>query len=194
MMTRGLLSSPSLALVVLAVALGGTACKTVQPQPENSAPSAPAFESKPAEKVDESSGFKEATPSEGSLGETSSNAADKLNAQGVLKPIYFDFDKADLRNDAAQTLTANAARIREIGSLMVRVEGHCDERGTVEYNLALGHKRANSARTFLDTMGVEHDRLEATTYGEERPVCTERQESCWQRNRRVHFEIVGRIE
>ena len=191
MMTRGLLSSPSLALVVLAVALGGTACKTVQPQPESSAPSAPAFESKPAEKVDESSGFKEATPSEGSLGETSSNAADKLNAQGVLKPIYFDFDKADLRNDAAQTLTANAARIREIGSLMVRVEGHCDERGTVEYNLALGDRRARAAKDQLMSMGIPAARLRTISYGKERPADPGHDEAAWAKNRRAEFVFIA---
>jgi peptidoglycan-associated lipoprotein len=189
-MTRGLLSSLSLAVVVLVVALGGAACKTVQPPQDNSAPAAPSFDSKPAEKVDESSGFKEATPSEGSFGETPSNAADKLNAQGVLKPIYFDFDKADLRSDAAQTLTANAARIREVGSLMVRVEGHCDERGTVEYNLALGDRRARAAKDQLMSLGVPAARLRTISYGKERPADSGHDEASWAKNRRAEFVFI----
>ena len=117
-----------------------------------------------------------------------------VREQGLLSDVMFDYDRDELRQDARQQLEANARFLKEYPQFKIALEGHADERGTVEYNLALGHKRANSARTFLDTMGVEHDRLEATTYGEERPVCTDRQESCWQRNRRVHFEIVGRIE
>ena len=74
------------------------------------------------------------------------------------------------------------------------LEGHADERGTVEYNLALGQKRAGSARAYLDTMGVANERLQAMSYGKERPVCRESGENCWQRNRRVHFEIVERVE
>jgi peptidoglycan-associated lipoprotein len=193
-MTRGLLSSPSLALVaVLTVALSGAACKTVQPPQDASASSAPDFNNsaKPAEKVDESSGFKEATPSEGSFGETSSNAADKLNAQGVLKPIYFDFDRAELRADAAQTLTANAARIREIGSLMVRVEGHCDERGTVEYNLALGDRRARAAKDQLMSLGVPAGRLRTISYGKERPADPGHDEASWAKNRRAEFVFIA---
>jgi peptidoglycan-associated lipoprotein len=190
-MTRGLVSSPSLALVVLAIALGGTACKTVQPPQDSSAPAAPAFESKPAEKVDESSGFKPATPTAESFSETPSSAADKLNAQGVLKAIYFDFDKAELRGDATQTLTANAARIRESGSLAVRIEGHCDERGTVEYNLALGDRRARAAKDQLVSMGIPAGRLRTISYGKERPADPGHDEAAWAKNRRAEFVFIA---
>lgn len=117
-----------------------------------------------------------------------------VREQGLLSDVMFDYDRDELRQEARQKLEANARFLKEYPQFKIALEGHADERGTVEYNLALGHKRANNARAFLDTMGVEHDRLQATTYGEERPVCTDRQESCWQLNRRVHFEIVGRIE
>jgi peptidoglycan-associated lipoprotein len=117
-----------------------------------------------------------------------------VREQGLLSDVMFDYDRDQLRPDARQQLEANARFLKEYPQFRVALEGHADERGTVEYNLALGQKRASTARTFLDTMGVEHDRLAAATYGEERPVCTERLESCWQRNRRVHFEIVGRVE
>src|SRR5262245_11877046 len=114
-MNRGLWQTLSLTLVITALVAGGVACKTVQPSPETPANAAPAFDSsaKQAEKVDESSGFREANPTAESFGETPSSAADKLNAQGILKPIYFDFDRADVRQDAQQVLTSNAGRIRE---------------------------------------------------------------------------------
>ena len=117
-----------------------------------------------------------------------------VREQGLLADVLFDYDRDELRQDARHQLETNAAFIKQYPQFKIALEGHADERGTVEYNLALGHKRANNARTFLDTMGVRHERLEATSYGKERPVCTDAQESCWQRNRRVHFEIVGRVE
>lgn len=117
-----------------------------------------------------------------------------VREQGLLSDVMFDYDRDELRQDARRQLEANARFLKEYLQFKIALEGHADERGTVEYNLALGHKRASNARTFLDTMGVEHDRLQATSYGKERPVCTDSQETCWQRNRRVHFEIVGRIE
>ena len=117
-----------------------------------------------------------------------------VREQGLLSDVMFDYDRDELRQDARQQLEANARFLKEYPQFKIALEGHADERGTVEYNLALGQRRASTTRTFLDTMGVVRDRLEAATYGEERPVCTERQESCWHRNRRVHFEIVGRIE
>jgi peptidoglycan-associated lipoprotein len=190
-MNRGLMSSMSLALVVLVVVLGGTACKTVQPPQDTSASSAPAFDSKPAEKVDESSGFREATPTAESFSETPSSAADKLNAQGVLKAIYFDFDRAELRSDASQTLNANAARIRESGSLAVRIEGHCDERGTVEYNLALGDRRARAAKEQLVSLGVPAGRLRTISYGKERPSDPGHGEAAWAQNRRAEFVFIA---
>jgi peptidoglycan-associated lipoprotein len=117
-----------------------------------------------------------------------------LREQGLLADVLFDYDHHDLRADARRQLEANARFLNEHQQFQIALEGHADERGTIEYNLALGQKRAATARSFLDVMGVSRDRLQATSYGEERPLCTERIESCWQRNRRVHFEIVGRVE
>jgi len=192
-MIRGLSHTLSLAFVVAAIALSGVACKSVPPAQESPKPAAPSFDSstKPAEKVDESSGFKEAAPTAESFSETPSTAADKLNAQGVLKPIYFDFDMADLRQDASQTLSANAARIRESGSLSVRIEGHCDERGTVEYNLALGDRRARAAKEQLVSLGIPAARLRTISYGKERPVDPGHNESAWALNRRAEFIFIA---
>jgi peptidoglycan-associated lipoprotein len=191
-MNRGLMSSISFALVILAVALTGAGCKTVQP-PQDTGANPPDFNSsaKPAEKVDDTSGFKDATPTAESFSETPSSAADKLNAQGVLKAVYFDFDQADLRSDASQTITANAARIKSSGSLAVRIEGHCDERGTVEYNLALGDRRARAAKDQLVSLGIPAGRLRTISYGKERPADPGHSESAWAQNRRAEFIFIA---
>jgi peptidoglycan-associated lipoprotein len=117
-----------------------------------------------------------------------------LREQGLLADVLFDHDRHELRPDARRQLEATAGFLKEHPQFEVALDGHADERGTVEYNLALGQKRAASARSYLDSMGVVRDRVQATSYGEERPLCAEHDESCWQQNRRVHFEIVGRTE
>ena len=104
------------------------------------------------------------------------------------------YDRHELRLDARRQLDAIAGFRKEHPEFEVALDGHADERGTVEYNLALGQERAVSARSYLDSRGVVQGRLQAKSYGKERPLCTESQESCWQQNRRVHFEIVGRTE
>jgi len=104
---------------------------------------------------------------------------------------FFDYDKSDIRGDARDALTHNAALLKQIFSsdpqFTVVIEGHCDERGSAEYNLALGDRRASAARDFLVQLGVPADRLKTISYGKERPQCTEENEACWQRNRRAHL-------
>lgn len=117
-----------------------------------------------------------------------------VREQGLLADVRFDYNRHALTDYTRRRLEANARFLKERPQFQIALEGHADERGTVEYNIALGQKRAASARSFLDLVGVSRDRLQATSYGEERPLCMEQNESCWQRNRRVHFEIVGRIE
>jgi peptidoglycan-associated lipoprotein len=108
-----------------------------------------------------------------------------------VRDAYFDYDKSDIRPDAESTLRANASALKKLfsdhpdGRLVI--EGHCDERGTNEYNLALGDRRSTAARDFLVNLGVPAGRLTTISYGEERPQCAEADESCWQRNRRAHF-------
>jgi peptidoglycan-associated lipoprotein len=107
-----------------------------------------------------------------------------------IRDIYFDYDKQDIRPDAEGTLQANAIALREIlkqyPGYKLRIEGFCDERGSDEYNLALGDRRAKQAQDFLVRLGLPADHLETVSYGKEKPVCTEHNEDCWQKNRRAH--------
>jgi peptidoglycan-associated lipoprotein len=107
-------------------------------------------------------------------------------------PIYFDFDKAELRDDARATLSELAQWLKDNPSVRIRVDGNCDERGSNEYNLALGENRAASAKKYLVYLGISPDRLETMSYGEEKPVCTESNESCWSKNRRDNFTIIAK--
>ena len=113
-------------------------------------------------------------------------------ARAVLaEPVYFAYDRSDLSADARRILDSKAPILKGSPALRVRTEGHTDERGSDEYNLALGQRRAASARQYLLDLGVPEARLDITSFGEERPVCQESTETCWSRNRRVGFEIVS---
>jgi peptidoglycan-associated lipoprotein len=103
--------------------------------------------------------------------------------------IYFEFDKSTLTPMAQDTLMRHAAWLRENDDVTVTIEGHADERGTNEYNLALGDRRADSAKAFLVDLGISASRLTTISYGEERPLCMNQTEECWAKNRRGHFVI-----
>lgn len=111
-------------------------------------------------------------------------------ATGPLKDVYFDYDRSNIRQDARITLRQNAAWLRGNPSAKVEIEGHADERGTNEYNLALGARRAQAVKDYLVTLGSSSSRLSTISYGEELPVCREKSETCWQKNRRAHFVIL----
>ena len=106
-----------------------------------------------------------------------------------VKDIYFDYDKSEIRDDARKTLAATAQFLKKYPSAKFTIEGHCDERGSEEYNLGLGDRRANAALSYLSTLGISSSRMKTITYGKERPQCTESNESCWQKNRRGHFVL-----
>jgi len=104
-----------------------------------------------------------------------------------VKDAFFDFDKSDIRDDARANLTQTADFLRSHSSVNVSVEGHCDERGSVAYNLGLGDRRANAVKDFLVSAGISADGIKTISYGKERPFCTDHGEPCWQQNRRGHF-------
>lgn len=108
-------------------------------------------------------------------------------ARSRLKDIHFGFDSFDLSPEARATLHGTAAWLRSNPAVRVEIEGHCDARGTNEYNLALGARRAQTAMDYLVSLGIAPDRLSTISYGEEIPVCRDANESCWQRNRRTRF-------
>jgi peptidoglycan-associated lipoprotein len=106
-----------------------------------------------------------------------------------LTDAYFDFDKYNIRDDARATLENDARWLKDNPKVRVKIEGHCDERGTTEYNLALGERRAKAVKRLLIALGVEKIRPSTISYGKERPVCTEHNETCYQKNRRAHFTV-----
>jgi peptidoglycan-associated lipoprotein len=113
-------------------------------------------------------------------------------AVAALKEVYFDFDKYDIRPEDAKTLDANATWLKSNAENLVLIEGHCDERGTNEYNLALGERRAKATMNYLVSQGIQANRITIISYGEERPVCNEKTEACWAKNRRANFLVKPR--
>jgi len=124
--------------------------------------------------------------------QTTKQLDDYLNK---LLDAYFDYDKADLRSDAQSALNNNSTELRSLLQAFPNtkfvLEGNCDERGSAEYNLALGERRAKAAKEFLTQIGVPAERLSTISYGHERPVCSEHDEACWQKNRRAHLSVAN---
>ncbi len=111
---------------------------------------------------------------------------------GYLKPAFFDYDAAEIRPDAREALGADAEFLKKWPTVKVTIEGYCDERGTRQYNMALGQRRASAARDFLVSLGVDTRRLSIVSYGKERPFCSEANEACWQKNRRANFVVTAK--
>jgi len=108
-----------------------------------------------------------------------------------LQTVYFDFDKYDLRSDAKAAIDANFGLLQEFPDAIVKIEGHCDERGTIEYNLSLGEKRANAVMDYLVGQGIATARLSVISYGKERPADPAHNEAAWDKNRRTEFRIIS---
>lgn len=113
--------------------------------------------------------------------------SDAAYFEANIKDIFFDYDQYTLREDARAALQSNARALAERPGIRITIEGHCDERGSEKYNLALGDMRANAAKDFLISLGVDASRIDTVSFGEERPFCEEQNEECWQNNRRAHF-------
>jgi peptidoglycan-associated lipoprotein len=148
------------------------------PPPPAPAPPAPPVEAKPEPAPPPTPAARQETRAFASLDEVAE--------------IYFDFDRSDIRPQDEKILDRNARWLAERPQFVVMIEGHCDERGTNEYNLALGERRANAARDDLVRRGIEAGRITTISYGEERPQCTQRNDDCWSRNRRAHFLVKPR--
>ena len=117
---------------------------------------------------------------------------DEMNAEAPFQMIHFDFDKYFIRDDAKPFLEANAEWLQKFDAVTILIEGHCDERGTEEYNLALGEKRAKSTLDYLESLGISPDRIKIISHGKNQPIDLENNEDAWQKNRRAQFKIIGK--
>ncbi|MBM4116495.1 peptidoglycan-associated lipoprotein Pal [bacterium] len=113
--------------------------------------------------------------------------SDVITGDMGLRPVFFDFDKYDITAPGRETLNANARILKDKPAMRLTIEGHCDERGTTQYNLALGEKRARAAMNYLVSLGIDAGRLDIVSYGKERPFAMGHDESAWAQNRRAHF-------
>jgi peptidoglycan-associated lipoprotein len=117
---------------------------------------------------------------------------EEMNRRGYLKDVFFDFDKDEIRPDQRDALAADADWLKKNPTVRITIEGHCDERGTRQYNLALGQRRAESAKEYLVSIGVDAGRIQTISYGKDRPFDPGHNEDAWAKNRRAHFVITGK--
>ncbi len=165
---------------VLLIALAVSGCPKKTPPPSETGPSGGL-----------GSPFGEGTipPSEGEI------TKGRLGGEGEggpLQDIHFAYDSFELSSEARETLRMNSDWLKSNSQAKIEIEGHCDDRGTAEYNLALGAKRAKAARDYLASLAISAERLSTISYGEELPLCHEATESCWEQNRRAHFLVLNR--
>ncbi len=179
-------------VLVLALAVSTTACQKKKAQQ----PTDMDIEATPVE-VDTEDVSQPAAPPERDQtpdpwAEDLQTVTNTAREQGLIGDVYFEYDAYDLSGESRDRLAKNARFMQEHPEFIVTIEGHADERGTNEYNLALGDRRANSARDYLVSLGIDRERLRTVSYGEERPFCSQSSESCWRQNRRAHFLVTGR--
>lgn len=180
------------ALVLLAIG----ACKKAEPEPPPPPPPPPpAAEPPPPEPVPPPPEPPVEPAYVSPWSEDIVEANREVHEKGLLGDVYFEFDKATLTDTTRSQLGKNAdfLKSQDGEDFVITIEGHCDERGTNDYNLALGDRRANSARDYLTSLGISGDRLKTISYGEERPQCAESNEDCWQLNRRAYFRVTDRM-
>lgn len=176
------------ALVLLAVG----ACKKAEPEPPAPPPPPPPVEEPPPPEPVPPPPEPPVVPEYVSpWSDDIVEANRQVHEKGLLGDVYFEFDKSTLTDETRSQLGKNAdfLKTRDGENLVITIEGHCDERGTNDYNLALGDRRSNAARDYLLSLGIAGDRLKTISYGEERPQCDESNEDCWQLNRRAYFRV-----
>ena len=182
-----------LILAILALSLLSTGCKkpadtappTPEPAPTVTEPT-PVPEPEPTEPAEVVSDFGTEDPD---VMEITPERIAEWNRSGVLGTVYFEYDSFDLTSDSRTMLQANADFLRDNGPLAIRVEGNCDERGTIEYNLALGERRASAVRDYLVDLGVDATLIRIVSYGEENPAVTGHDDAAWSQNRRAEFIV-----
>jgi peptidoglycan-associated lipoprotein len=178
-------------LLVCGVVAVGVACSKKPVKTASSVEPTPVAQPAPAPTT---------VPTETSFPETKTTGEDQtlsqdlaaLNTKGYLKDVFFEFDKAEIREDQRNFLSANAEWLRKYGTVKMLIEGHCDERGTAQYNMALSDKRANAAKDYLVSLGIEGSRIETRSLGKERPFDPGHDEEAWAKNRRAHFLVTAK--
>lgn len=176
MMDRKAMKVMAAGILAFAVVVSGCSRKQVETDADRDRTPPPVVQDEtPQETVDPDAARREREAAYASIGEM----------------IFFDFDRSELKEDARETLRRKAETLRRFPEIAVRIEGHADERGTVEYNLALGERRAEAARTYLIDLGIDPDRLTTISYGEERPLVQGSNEAAWSQNRRDEFIPLG---
>jgi peptidoglycan-associated lipoprotein len=180
-------------LVLLTIVAGGCGKKKAPvtrpapvPPPTVSAPPAPA---RPAQRVEETLPIPPEPLSEDAI---ANRSLDDLNRDSPFKPAFFALDSSDLDDTGRAVVTANADILKKYRTWVITIEGHCDERGTAEYNLALGERRAMAVKTYLVSLGIAPDRLRTVSYGKEFPFNPGHDETAWASNRRAHFVITAK--
>ena len=181
-------------ILLLTVVVGACSKKTppvarpMPPPPTNTSGGAPPSPPEPPRPVAEPVPVPP-MPVEDTIG---SRSLDDLNRDSPLRPLYFGLDEADVNADGQQILQANAAVLKKYPTWQVTIEGHCDERGTAEYNLALGERRALAAKNYLVSLGIPADKIRTVSYGKEFPFDAGHDDSAWAKNRRAHFVITAK--
>jgi peptidoglycan-associated lipoprotein len=180
-----------LLVAIMTSACGGKKAPIVRPTPPPPAPAGTAAARPPAppEPVAEPTIVPQEPVQEDAI---SSASLDDLNRNSPLKPVFYEYDSSELSAEAQAVLNANAATLKQYPTWTVTIEGHCDERGTAEYNLALGERRAVTARAYLVSLGISADRLRVVSYGKEVPFDPGHDEAAFAKNRRAHFVITAK--
>jgi peptidoglycan-associated lipoprotein len=182
--------------IALAAGGAGSACKKKNPPVARPTPPPPEMDSTagrppaPPEPIAEAPPV--TVPPEPSFSSADMGSLDEINKKGVLAPVFFLFDSAEMSSEGQAVLAKNAETLKLYPSWVVSIEGHCDERGTAEYNLALGERRALSVRQYLVSLGIAAERLRTVSYGKEFPFDPGHDDKAWSNNRRAHFVITAK--
>jgi len=180
--------------LISALAIGAAGChKKVPPQAPPPPPPPPAVT--PAPPPPAPPPAPTPTPAPRALSEAeifAGKSLQQLNNEKPLDDVYFELDKSDIRDEGKTALQKDADWLKKWTTTQVTVEGHCDSRGSSEYNLSLGSRRANAVKEYLSSLGIQAGRMTVISKGKEQPFCSEEAESCWQQNRRGHFVITAK--